>query len=89
MLAKDDSQKAQIKQKNVRHTNLLSRRHFEAPLSLANCYCPRPPGEIQRYKGVTPRLCPRYSLAMSRGSGAVVYIVWCIKAISVYTQIKF
>ena len=30
MLAKDDFKKAQIKQKNVRHTNLLSRRHFEA-----------------------------------------------------------
>ena len=41
-------------------------------------YCPRPPGEIQRYKGVTPRLCPRYSPAMSRGSGGVVYIDWCI-----------
>ena len=30
VLAKDDFKKAQIKQKNVRHTNLLSRRHFEA-----------------------------------------------------------
>ena len=30
MLAKDDFKKAQIKQKNVRHNNLLSRRHFEA-----------------------------------------------------------
>jgi len=79
-----------MKQKNLRHTNLLSRRHFEAvpeccaqslpvaasvtgplkiPAQFDNCYCPRPPGEIQRYKGVTPRLCPRYSPAMFRGSG--------------------
>ena len=40
VLAKDDFKKAQIKQTNVRHTNLLSRRHFEAVPECCAQYLP-------------------------------------------------
>ena len=60
-------QKAQIKQKNVRHTNLLSRRHFEA---VTECCAQSLPVAASVSAGFSPAQFDKLLLSpSSRGMG--------------------